>query len=313
MTVDLKKITRGKVAMKPRICWYSADGIGKTSAAAGAPKPFFLDMNRGSLKFDVERVTPGSFEELMEWLRAIELGQVPCETVVLDSLSEIEAMFSQKYFGDEGITAWNGGYGRGDDRAYMKFLDVINQIERVWLMGKGIIFTAHAKIAKFEDPSGPAYNRFELALRPQIAGLVRQWCDFVLFAREEVLLSREKNERTKGKTTGIRYQYTRRCPAFDAKARGTTLFPEALPLGWQPLWEAIQADDSRSAKLRTELDAMLAAIGDPAVTEKCISWLRESPMYLVEAHNRAKELLEKKKSAEESPTTDTSTAAPAAA
>ena len=299
MPFDPKKIQRGRVPLPPRLCWYSADGVGKTTSAAGAPEPFFLDLNRGSTKFDVQRYTPVDYDDFLEWLTAIELGKVPYKTLVIDSLTEVESLLTKKFFGDRGPNSGDWAYGRGDDYSYAKWRELLAQLERIWLQGKGIIMTAHAKVAKFNDPTGPAYDRFELSLRPGAASVVRQWCDYVCFAREEIVLDQSKTERTKGKTTGVVYQYTRRCPAYDAKARGSTLFPARLPLGWQPLIEAIEADESRTVSMRKEIDTMLAELGQPETTRTVTEWLRGHPMTVVETHNRVKELLDAKQAPSE--------------
>jgi hypothetical protein len=312
--IDMKRITRGRIPMRPRICWYSADGVGKTTAASGAPKPFFLDFSKGSIKFDVTRVTPVDWDDFIEWLTAIETGKVDCETVVTDSLTELERMMTKRFFGEKGPNSGDQwGFGRGDDYSISKWAELLAQYERIWAMGKTIIFTAHAKVAKFNDPTGPAYDRFQLSMRPVGADIFRQWCDYVCFCREEVLIDDQKQERKKGKTTGVRYQYTRRCPAFDAKARGTSLFPERLLLGWQPLWEAIQADETRAKVMRDEVDAMLAEIADKDLTLKVVEWLRGNPGNVVETHNRVQELLNTKRaSAPEAPAVDAQASAQAA-
>lgn len=299
MAFDPKKIQRGRVPLPPRLCWYSADGVGKTTSAAGAPEPFFFDFNRGSIKFDVHRFSPADYDEFLEWLTALELGKIPCKTVVIDSLTELESMFTKKLFGDRGPNSGEWQYGRGDDYSYAKWRELLAQLERIWLQGRGIILTAHAKVMKFNDPTGPAYDRFVLSLRAGAAEVVRQWCDYVCFAREEIVLDQSKTERTKGKTTGVVYQYTRRCPAYDAKARGSTLFPARLPLGWQPLIEAIEADESRSVSMRKEIDTMLVELGVPETTRTVMEWLRGHPMTVVETHNRVKELLDAKQASVE--------------
>lgn len=308
MSIDLKKIQRGRVALPPRVLLHGFDGVGKTTAACGAPDPFALDFNRGSVKFDVARVSPGTFSEAIEWLTAIERGDVKCGAVVLDSLTELELMSHVELFHGSSLEDFNGGFGRGQTHAVMKWREVLAQLDRIWLQGKAIALIAHSIVKKFDDPTGPGYERFEPSLQPKLAGLVRQWVDFVLFCREEILISKSKTEKTKGVTTGVRYAYTRRCPAYDAKARGTSLFPERILLGWQPLMDAIAADEARSTEMRGEIDSMLAEIGDAALTKKVIEWLRSNPTNVVETHNRVKELLVTKKEAEVPATEATSQA-----
>lgn len=296
--IDLKKIQRGRVQLPPRVLIYSFDGVGKTTMACGSPDPIVIDFNRGSLKHDVARVSPTSHGEALEWLSAIENGSVPAKSVVVDSMTEWELHAHAEFFAGSSLEDFGGGYGRGQNHALMKWREVLAQLDRVWLQGKAIALIAHTTVKKFDDPTGPAYERFEPSLQPKLAGLVRQWVDYVLFCREEVVISKAKTEKTKGVTNNIRYAYTRRCPAYDAKARGTSLFPERILLGWQPLMDAIAADEARSTEMRSEIDAMLAEVGDLALTKKVTEWLRTNPTNVVETHNRVKEILETKRSAE---------------
>jgi hypothetical protein len=310
--IDLKKIQHGRVALPPRVLFYGFDGVGKTTAACGSPDPLAIDFNRGSTKFDVARVSPASFSEACEWLTAIEKGDVKASSVVVDSLSEMEMSSHVELFQGTSLEDFGGGYGRGQTHAVMKWREVLAQLDRIWLQGKAIVLIAHTAVRKFDDPTGPAYERFEPSLQPKLAGLVRQWVDYVLFCREEVIISKAKTEKTKGVTTNIRYAYTRRCPAFDAKARGSSLFPERILLGWQPLMDAIAADEARSTEMRGEIDAMLVEVGDIALTKKVTEWLRSNPTNVVETHNRVKEILETKKSTEV-PATDAKAAQSVAA
>jgi hypothetical protein len=308
--IDLKKIQRGRVQLPPRVLFYGFDGVGKTTAACGGEQPFVLDFNRGSIKHDVARVSPASYTEATEWLLAIEKNEIQAKSVILDSWTELEMLGHSEFFAGSSLEDFNGGYGRGQNHALMKWREVLAQLDRIWLQGKAIALIAHSIVKKFDDPTGPAYERFEPSLQPKLAGLVRQWVDYVLFCREEVVISKAKTEKTKGVTTNIRYAYTRRCPAYDAKARGTSLFPERILLGWQPLMDAIAADEARSTEMRGEIDLMLTEVGDLALTKKVTEWLRTNPTNVVETHNRVKEILETKRSVEV-PATETKTAAQA--
>jgi hypothetical protein len=113
--------------------------------------------------------------------------------------------------------------------------------------------------------------------------MIRQWVEFVLFAREEVVsVGKDK----KASTTGVRWLYTSRKPAYDAKARGTMLFPERVPLSWRDFENAIRDDGARSEQLKTEIESMLAEIADEKYSEAVHSYLKEHPSGIVEARNR---------------------------
>ena len=255
MAIDLKRVTKGRINQPPRILVFGFDGVGKTQFAAGAPNPFFLDVNRGSGALDVQRVSFDAWEETYEWLGAVESGQIQCDTVVLDTASDFEAMSHAKLFPGTTVTKAEGGYNKGDDVVIAEWRKLLYRLERVWEKGKGIIFTAHARVKGYNDPTGPGYDRYEVALRAPLAGLLRSWHDYVLFAQVHTIVAQgEKGSKPKGTTTGERFMYTRRTPAYDAKARGTAAFPEQLPLSYEAFAAAVRADGARVGEMAQEIE-----------------------------------------------------------
>jgi hypothetical protein len=289
--IDLKRVTEGKLQREPRVLIYGGDGIGKTRWASGAPDPFFIDANKGSLQYDVKRVMPETWSEALEWVGAVESGAVKCKTLVIDSISDLERLGNAEFFPGSTIDKWDGGYGRGEGFAVMRWQELIYALERVWVSGKAIILIGHMQVKRFEDPSGPGYERYEVAARQKLAGLLRQNVDYVFFAKEEVAQQKVGGE-LKAVTNGTRWIYTQRCPAFDAKSRGTTLFPERVLLSWDEFAKARAADKERDEQMRKEIDAMLKEIGDKKLEEVVREYLRAQPSMVVEARNRVAARLE---------------------
>lgn len=272
--------------------------------AAGAPDPFFIDVNRGSFAYDVKRVVPETWTETLEWVDAVERGSVKCGSMVIDSISDLEHMGNAEFFPGSTIDKWDGGYGRGETYALSRWRELIMALERVWNTGKPIILVGHMTVKRFDDPLGPSYERHEVALRQKLAGLLRQSIDYVLFASLDVAQQKVGGE-IKAVTNGTRWLHTQRSPAFDAKSRGTTLFPERILLSWDEFAKARAADAERAATLRQEIDVMLTQIGDKALDVAVKEYLRANPGMIVEARNRVAARLEEKNS--------TATAAQAAA
>jgi hypothetical protein len=287
MAVDLKRIHKGKRKLRPRVLVYGFDGIGKTTFAVGSPNPLVLDANRGSHKFDVQSVDVNSWTDVFEWTEAAATGQVDCDTIVYDAGGDIEAMSHEHLFKGTTVTEYKGGFNKGDDLVTPEWRKLLFLMEKAYFAGKGIVIVAHARVKKFEDPQGPAYDRFELSLRPALAGLLRQWNDFVLFCREETTRATLKGDRSIGVTTGIRYAYTKRTPAYDAKARGSMMFPERIPLSWKDFADAIEHDEKQGAgDVERDIGTMLSEVGDEAYAKIVRDWVKQNPTGIVEARNR---------------------------
>lgn len=300
MPVDLKRILRGKVKHAPRVLIYAADGVGKTRFACSAPDPLVVDANQGSFDYDVQRVIPQTWQDVKEWTLAVERGEVKCKTFVLDTVGDVEAMLHKELFPESSVAEYEGGWGKGDNLAITHAREYLGLLERVWAKGIGIVLVAHATVREFKDPTtSSSYDRFEVSCRPRLAGTLRGWCDYVLFAREQVSPTKANaNEKVRAITTGARYIYTRRVPAYDAKARGTTLFPEQLPLSWAEFAKAIDDSAERARLFRAEIDAMVAEIGDDTLKKQVDEFLRQYPDELVQARSRLAARLEEKRKTE---------------
>jgi AAA domain-containing protein len=307
MTIDLKKITQGKQAREPRICLYGADGVGKTQFAAGAPDPFFIDLNRGSLQYDVKRVIPESWGEAIEWVNAVDSGSVKCKTLVIDSITDLEYLGHVEFLQGIPVDKWDGGYGHGDNYALMKWRELFSPLERIWNSGKTIIFIGHMTVRSFTDPQGPSYDRYEMAVRKNIAGLIRQQVDYVLFAKEGITQQKVAGD-MKAVATGARWIHTSRSPAFDAKSRGATLFPEMLPLSWSEFNRERLAEDARISELNKEIDVMLKEISDKAYESVVREWMRGNPNAIVDSRNRVAARLEESRAKKSSAPTPQPTA-----
>ncbi len=266
--IDKSRITRGRQPMPLKVLIVGAEGVGKTTFVAGAPKVRIIDLDRGSYEQEVERVEADTFDAVIEWIEDARTDD-SIETLAVDSLSRLEGFITTKVCGAGdmgGLATYGGGYGKGDDAAlqyWRQFLGALDRLSKT----KHVVLVGHTAIKNFADPLGPSYDRFALGLREKAAAPIKQWVNYTLFARAEVSTRiHEKTKKSLGIASGLRYLYTDNNPAYDAKHRGN--LPAQLPLSWDAFFEAVEADRTSCAERLATIATLLARIGDAALTSK---------------------------------------------
>ena len=148
-----------------------------------------------------------------------------CKTLVIDTADWAEQLCIDAICAKankSGIEDF--GYGKGYVYLSEEFGRLLNLLEDVVGLGINVVFTAHAKMRKFEQPDEMgAYDRWEMKLEKQTGPLLKEWADMVLFANyETVVINVDDQGATKGKNKvqgGRRVMYTVHHPCWDAKNR----------------------------------------------------------------------------------------------
>jgi hypothetical protein len=86
------KISKGKVEKPLLLLIYGPDKVGKSTFAASAPKPIFIQAEEGSNQLDVARLeSPKNFREIMEQVAQVAADK-DYQTLVIDTLDWMQAM-----------------------------------------------------------------------------------------------------------------------------------------------------------------------------------------------------------------------------
>ena len=231
------QIITGVMPKATKVVLYGPEGIGKTSFAAKAPNPLFIDTEGSTTRLNVRRLpAPQSFAMVLEQIQWVLYNPQVCGTLVVDTADWAQRLATDavcarlKIGGIEDL-----GYGKGYSYVYEDFGKLLNLLDQVIDRGINVIVTAHAAMRKFEQPDEMgSYDRWELKLnnsqKCSIAGMVKEWADMVLFANYETIVV--KNENKKGKAQGgQRVMYTAHHPCWDAKNRFD--LPEKLPFDYE--------------------------------------------------------------------------------
>lgn len=244
MAISLSSLRRGVQHKPARVTIYGTHGIGKTSLAASAPSPIFLQTEDGAGALNI--ATFGLLRTYADVMDAIgELYTQPhdFETIVVDSLDWLEPLIWAQAAKDNG---WKDletpGYGKGYIAAsdyWRGLLDGLTALRDEKRMT--VILLAHADVKRFDSPDTEPYDRYILKLHQRASALVQEHVDCLLFANYRVSTVKTdlgfNKKAVRGVGGGDRLLYTEERPAFLAKNRYG--LPDTLPLSWDAVAQHI--------------------------------------------------------------------------
>ena len=209
-----------------RVALYGVAGIGKTTLAAEFPNPVFIDVEDGSNQLPVARLPrPTSWAMLMDEVKEVRDGHVPCSTIVIDTADAAETLCVNAVCSEhtlDGIES--AGYGKGYTYLAEKFGKLLDLLGEVVDHGINVVVVSHSMARKFERPDEEgAYDRYELKLSRKVAPMVKEWADMLLFLDYKTYVetqSDKKGNTVKAKAKGgRRIIRTTHHPCWDAKNR----------------------------------------------------------------------------------------------
>ncbi len=246
----LATIQKGRTPKPPRLLVYGTEGIGKSSFAAQAPKPIFLQTEDGLDEIDCDKFPLAtSYEDIVAALTELRTQDHGYESVVIDSLDWLERLIWDRVCRDANVTSIekaDGGYAKGYTHALTQWREVIDLLNGLRAAKNMVVLLiAHTKVEKFEDPESSPYDRYSPRLHKHAAALVCEWCDAVLFATRKVRTQSEDAgfgrkrtiARAIGKDGGDRVLRTVGGPSCVAKNRYG--IADELPLDWAAFMTAL--------------------------------------------------------------------------
>lgn len=213
-------ITTGVEKTPIKTVIYGAEGVGKSSLAANFPNPLFLDTEGGTSRLNVRRIRISDWEGLLATVKEVLENPEVCQTLVLDTADWAESYcidyICAKY---RQASIESFGYGKGYTYIQEEFGELLKLLTKLTEVGINPVIIAHGKPRKFELPDEQgAFDRYETKLTRQVAPLIKEWCDMLLFCNYKTFVVTTENKSKKAQG-GKRVIYTTHNPCWDAKNR----------------------------------------------------------------------------------------------
>lgn len=245
MAISLSNLRKVRADKPPRLLLYGPPGIGKTTLGSECPDPVFIQIEDGT-PGDAELTSFGklsTFQDVYDALGALYTEDHEYKTVVIDSVTELQKLVFQETGArgdDEGKSyarIEDFPYGKGYVYAMAVWQDLLDGLDALRNdRGMTVVLIAHSMVSTFNDPEGPAYDQYQIALHSSAKanadhrGLIERHMDAIVLLKKSVVTKLEgkaglsaKNEKTAVRTratggeTIIMHPVGK--PAFTAKNR----------------------------------------------------------------------------------------------
>ena len=233
----------------PRILIHGDHGLGKSSLAAAAPKPIFINLEDGLDEINTNALPiPTTFEEVMIQLSWIYDAEHDFQTLVIDSLDWLESLINKHVCqegGKESIADF--GYGAGFEATCTQFGRVVKALRAIRNdRDMAIIMLCHSTVKEYKNPMAENYDVFRLKLRDKNAELFQEFATLIGFLHFQVFTKKAEGgfvKEFKAVGSGERVLSCAPHAAYAAKNRYNITQDIPIPNpeeGWANLLKAIK-------------------------------------------------------------------------
>lgn len=250
-------------------------GMGKTSLAATFPKPIFVRVEDGLQSIAADQRPDAlpvvkSASQLWEQLMALATEAHDYKTVVIDSVTKLEALFVEDVLRLDGkaksLNQALGGYGNGTSAVVAMHSRVRKAAAAMNAKGINVVFVAHADVETMRLPDSDDYMRYSLRLPSKSLPPYVDDVDMVGFLRLVTFVKGDEGERKQAVSTGAREVICYATAASVSKNRYGITKPIPFKAGENPFTGLIPVSGIGASV--TKDDATLEAIRIAAAQDK---------------------------------------------
>jgi hypothetical protein len=198
---DLSRLVKGVVKKPRKLLLYGRPKTGK-SPFVGSGKGVFLMYTENRVDHvDCLKLPVKSIDEIYGALEAVCKKEIKCDTIVIDTISELEPMLWRNICEKKGFSSLfdeidkNVNFGRGmlvhaveGWRKFLAHLDLVRD------RGFNIVLVAHDVTVRNDPPEGNPYDMATLNINKYGSEVVIRWADVVAYMSRRVL-TRSKGDR----------------------------------------------------------------------------------------------------------------------
>lgn len=229
------KIVRGRRDVPAKVVVYSLPGFGKSTLASQCPRPIFLDTERSTSQLDVDRIDIADWTDLLGAVNSLCRDAEGYQTAVIDTIDWAERLATEAVLRQgKKQSIEDFGFGRG----YVHLAEAIGKLlhgcDALVARGMNVVMLAHSKVSRVSPPDlQDGYDRYELKLSKQVAPLIKEWPDALLFGNYRTITREGNDGRTKAINGRDRLMHCNHTAAWDAKNRYG--LPDVMPWGYEQI------------------------------------------------------------------------------
>jgi hypothetical protein len=253
MAISLSNIKKTKHATPPRLLIHGREKVGKSTFAASAPNPIFIQTEDGLNGLDTQAFPLcKTYSEVLEAINALATEKHEFKTVVLDSADWLETLIHDhicKLDGVADISKASGGFHRGFSTAANVMKDLLARLDNLNKNhGMIVIVICHTTVLQSKDPESESYDVATLKLHKAASAVLAEWGDVLGYARYPIIVTKNTDGDFKARDKGLSVMNELIVGKSASCLSGNRYgLPNKLPLSWQAFEQAFAAQAATQA------------------------------------------------------------------
>ena len=257
MAIELGSLKKGMNVKAPRLIVFGEEKIGKSTLGSQAPDPIFMNVEDGADYLNITRAfqkdgsvksaAEATYQDCCDIVSALLYQPHDFKTLVVDTMDALEMKiikgmleeYNTVSLSDPKVKEFAYGGAHNMLASRVKFLldgfDMLREQRNMC-----IIVIVHSKVERVDDdPMDDAHLRHVFRLSGKVDGLVKDWADCIVLARQNLYIKQEDagfGQKISKAIDGERFLCGGKSHAYSGGGRVT--LPDRMPLSWEGFIEA---------------------------------------------------------------------------